>query len=188
MGRGLRAVAPVAFGSRQRADKERGFYTSIFAGLPSLHNLISGYALGRHLLRRPDINAVRFNDLVANAALPATQRRDVNALRPYKGFSVINMYLSDSNSNYNSLQVYATKRKGNSTFSVSYTWSKALGDTVGGGNGDGVPTGEDPFNRRVNYGPLSFDRRHILVTSYTYRIPTLKDSNAFTKSVWTDGC
>lgn len=138
---------------------------------------------GRHLLRRPDINAVPFNTLVANAALPAAQRRDVNALRPYKGFSVINMYLSDSNSNYNALQVYATKRKGNTSFTVSYTWSKALGDTVGGGNSDGVPTGEDPFNRSINYGPLSFDRRHILVTTYTYRVPLFKQFNGLVRNV-----
>ena len=138
---------------------------------------------GRHLIRRPDINAPLFATLVANAALPAAQRKATNALRPYKGFSTINMYLSDANANYNALQLYATKRKGNSTFTASYTWSKALSDTPGGGIGDGVPVGEDPGDRHVNYGPLSFDRRHILVTTYTYRVPFFEKSNALIRNV-----
>jgi len=126
---------------------------------------------GRHLLRQPDINQATFEALVANAALPTAQRASVNALRPYKGYAAIRMRLSDSTSNYNSLQVYAAKRKGGVTFTTSYTWSKALADTSG--NGDNP---EDPFNRRFNYGPVSFDRRHIFVTTYTYRIPFFRKS------------
>jgi hypothetical protein len=122
--------------------------------------------LGRHLLRQPDINQPTFDALRANAALPSSQRAETNALRPYKGFSAIRMRLSDSNSNYNALQLYATKRKGDLTMTAGYTWSKALADTSG--NGDNP---EDPFNRRFNYGPVSFDRRHIFFTSYTYRFP-----------------
>jgi hypothetical protein len=57
---------------------------------------------------------------------------------------------------------------------VSYTWSKALGDASG--NGDDP---EDAFNRTFNYGPVSFDRRHIFVTTYTYRMPFFRKSNAF---------
>jgi hypothetical protein len=34
---------------------------------------------------------------------------------------------------------------------------------------------EDPFNRAFNYGPASFDRRHIFVATYTYSIPFLRD-------------
>ncbi len=121
---------------------------------------------GRHLLRQPDVNQATFEVLAANAALPSAQRASTNALRPYKGFSQIRMRLSDSTSNYNALQVYATKRKGNLTMTTTYTWSKALSDSSG--NGDNL---EDPFNRRFNYGPTTFDRRHIFVTTYTYRIP-----------------
>jgi hypothetical protein len=128
----------------------------------------------RHLLRQPDINQPSFEALRANAALPSAQRASTNALRPFKGYSQIRMRLSDSNSNYNALQVYAAKRKGDLTMTVSYTWSKALGDASG--NGDDP---EDPFNRSFNYGPVSFDRRHIFVTTYTYRMPFFRKSNAF---------
>ncbi|MEW6129928.1 MAG: carboxypeptidase regulatory-like domain-containing protein [Acidobacteriota bacterium] len=125
--------------------------------------------LGRHLLRQPDINAPSFADLLANSQLPTAQRKATNALRPYKGFAAINFRLSDANSNYHALQLFGAKRKGDLTMTVSYTWSKSLADASG--NGDGVDAGEEPFNRRANYGPTSFDRRHIFVTTYTYRIP-----------------
>jgi Carboxypeptidase regulatory-like domain len=127
---------------------------------------------GRHLLRQPDINQATFDALRANAALPEAQRASVNFLRPFKGYSAIRMRLSDSNANYNALQLYAAKRKGDLTMTVSYTWSKALASTSG--NGDNP---EDPFNTSFNYGPTNFDRRQIFVTTYTYRLPFFRKSN-----------
>ena len=128
--------------------------------------------LGRHLLRNPDINTPTFAEQLANLALPAAQRKSTNALRPYKGFAAINFRLSDANSSYHALQFFGAKRKGDLTMTASYTWSKSLADASG--NGDGVDVGDEPFNRRANYGPTSFDRRHIFVTSYTYRIPLFR--------------
>jgi len=126
---------------------------------------------GRHLIRQPDLNAAPFTALAANAALPSPL--SVNALRPYKGFTRILYRLSDATSNYNGMQLYAAKRTGNLEFTASYTWSKVLTDTSG--NGDGLDVGEDPFNRHYNYGPASFDRRHIFVSTYDYQIPFLRD-------------
>jgi hypothetical protein len=135
---------------------------------------------GRHLLRQPDINAPTFEALVENQKLPTAQRKSTNALRPYKGFSELRMRLSDANSSYHALQLYATKRKGQLTMTASYTWSKSLADASG--NGDGVDAGEDPFDRRLNFGPTSFDRRHIFVTTYTYRIPFFRKSNSIARA------
>jgi hypothetical protein len=135
---------------------------------------------GRHLLRQPDINAPSFEALVENQKLPSAQRKSTNALRPYKGFSEIRMRLSDANSNYHGLQLYAAKRKGQLTMTASYTWSKSLADASG--NGDGVDAGEDPFNRKLNYGPTTFDRRHIFVTTYTYRLPFLRRWHAVARA------
>ena len=128
---------------------------------------------GRHLIRQPDLNQAPFDKLVANAALPTAQQVNINALRPYKGFTAISYRLSDANSNYNGLQLYAAKRKGDLELTAAYTWSKVLTDTSG--NGDGLDVGEDPFNRHYNYGPATFDRRHIFVTTYDYRIPFLRN-------------
>jgi hypothetical protein len=122
--------------------------------------------LGRHLVRAPDINQAPFEVLAANAALPAAQRQSVNALRPFKGFSTIPTRLSDSTSNYHALQLYANKRTGSLTLTGSYTWSKVLTDA--NGNGDNP---ENYLDRHFAYGPANFDRRHIFVATYTYRIP-----------------
>jgi hypothetical protein len=128
---------------------------------------------GRHLIRQPDLNAAPFAALAANAALPTAQQVSVNALRPYKGFTSISYRLSDANSNYNGLQLYAAKRKGDLELTASYTWSHVLTDTSG--NADGLDVGEDPFNRHYNYGPATFDRRNIFVTTYDYQIPFLRN-------------
>ena len=125
--------------------------------------------LGRHLIRQPDINAPSFAALTANLPANGGPNANINALRPYKGYNRILYRLSDANSNYNGLQLYAAKRKGNLELTASYTWSKALTDTSA--NGDVVDVGEDPFNRRSNHGLATFDRRHIFVTTYDYQIP-----------------
>jgi len=130
--------------------------------------------LGRRLLRQPDINQPSFESLQANADAPSSQRVSVNALRPYKGFSEIRMYLGDTNSNYNALQIYATRRKGDLTMTASYTFSKALADASD--NSDNL---EDPFNRSFNYGPASFDVRHIFVTTWSWRLPFFRKTRGF---------
>jgi hypothetical protein len=123
--------------------------------------------LGRHLISQPDINAAPFSAIRANLLLPPAQQVNQNALRPYKGYSSIRMRLSDSVSNYNSMQLYATKRKGDLKMTAGYTWSKALADSSG--NGDNP---EDAVNNRhFNYGPTNFDRRHVFFTSYIYSLP-----------------
>jgi hypothetical protein len=128
---------------------------------------------GRHLIRAPNINFPSFATLAANYALPSSQQLVLNAMVPYKGYSTINEYLSDSNSNYNALQVHLTKRKGNIVMTANYTWSKALSDSSGN-----YSSGEDAvefLNRSYNYGPTSFDRRHLFVSTYTYRMPFLRN-------------
>lgn len=127
---------------------------------------------GRHLIRMPNINFPSFDVLTANYALPTSQQKVLNAMVPYHGYSTIDEYLSDSNSNYNALQVHLTKRKGNVVMTVNYTWSKALADSSGNYN-----SGEDAveyLSRSYNYGPTTYDRRQLFVSTYTYRMPFLR--------------
>lgn len=128
--------------------------------------------LGRHLLRQPDINQIPFNINAANAALPSSQQAATAYLRPYKGFSNIQTYLSDSTSNYHALQTYVSKRKGSVFFTAGYTWSKVLGDSSGQGDGS-----ENYRNRHFNYGPLNFDRRHAFVGTFVWELPRLQNMN-----------
>ncbi|HXA52461.1 MAG TPA: TonB-dependent receptor [Candidatus Acidoferrum sp.] len=134
--------------------------------------------LGRHLLRQPNINQIPFALNVANAALPTAQQLPSAALYPYKGFTNITQYRSDSTSNYHALQAYAARRMGNVTFTVSYTFSKALGDSSGQGDNP-----ENYLDRHYNYGPLSFDRRHAFVATYVWYLPRLGTWNVVARNV-----
>ncbi len=132
--------------------------------------------LGRHLIRQPDINQPTFDQLRAN--LPPGPNVNVNALRPFKGYTAIRMRLSDSTSNYHGMQLYAAKRKGDLLMTASYTWSKVLTDASGFNDNP-----EDPFNRRFNYGPATFDRRHVFALTYTYTLKMFSRTRGFVKAV-----
>jgi hypothetical protein len=81
---------------------------------------------------------------------------------------VASTFLFDNglNSNYNSLQASLNKRfaKGLS-FMASYTYSKALGYTTASGYLI------NPFDRRANYGPLDFDRKHAFTFGHLWELP-----------------
>ncbi|HWX53163.1 MAG TPA: carboxypeptidase regulatory-like domain-containing protein [Verrucomicrobiae bacterium] len=139
--------------------------------------------LARHLVRQPNINVPTF--AVADA-VPANTR--TNTIRPFLGYTDITQFRSDGNSNYNALQLSASKRKGNLVATVSYTYAKALGQ-VSGINDNPEP--ECPFTcllgngqtvswRQFYYGPLGFDRRQAFVATYTYSLPFFKSQRGVT--------
>ena len=138
--------------------------------------------VGHHLIREPNINTPSFALLEANQNLPTAQRLATNSLLPYKGFTTIGYYKSDSNSNYNALQVRATRRKGNVLFTVNYTWSHALADTPG--NFNSTTDAIEFDNRHYNYGPTNYDRRHLFVGTYTYRLPFKFKTNYLARSAF----
>ena len=129
---------------------------------------------GRDLLWQPEINQPSFEVLSANAALPAADRANTNFLRPYRGYSSIRQRRSDAFSDYNALQLYLNKRRGDIRYTVSYTLSKATG--LGSGNGDNPLAAEGytpgaPFDVDFFVGPTTYDRRHALITTFTYQVP-----------------
>jgi Carboxypeptidase regulatory-like domain len=132
-------------------------------------------ALGRHLLWERNINAVpvgaQFLELhpenrdptTTGTALPA------NFLRPYAGYGNINLFEFASTSSYNSLQVRAVRRMSRGLqVQMSYTFSKVLGSS----NSDTDTVNAFGLNpRHYDYGPVSFDRTHVMSWSYTYMLP-----------------
>jgi hypothetical protein len=130
--------------------------------------------LGRHILRTPSINNASWtpqgfipvspnpNTMACPAGInaaafqcsalgfaPAGLSKD--QIRPYLGYSGLNLALGDADSNYNALQVSMTKRAGILTATFAYTYSKAMGD--GGGATDGYnenPEPECPFTCLVS--------------------------------------
>ena len=173
----IRGGAPSAlsiFGTLAAIDPELKTPRTMNFSLGVQHELAGGIFveanfvgnLGRHLTRNPDINAIPFG--IA----------DSPANRPYKGYGVINQRKSDANSYYYAGQFYIAKRKGDFLGTGSYTWGKVLTDAS---NFNDNP--EDAFNRRFNYGPAVFDRRHIFVATYTYAPSWFRGMKGFLKTL-----
>jgi Carboxypeptidase regulatory-like domain len=160
--------------------RQLNFSVSVQRELPGGHFTEVAYVgnRGRDLLWQPEINQASFEALRANAALPAAERANTNFLRPYKGYSSIRQRRSDAFANYNSLQLYLNKRRGDIRYTVSYTLSKAIG--LGSGNGDNPLAAEGFTPGAVEdldffVGPTTYDRRHALVTTWTYEMPFLRE-------------
>ncbi len=123
----------------------------------------------RHLWLAQPFNQAPFG----SAWLPATQdptkppkfdgttNLKVDTYRPYAGFTAGTDYTWGTNNNYNSLQTSISRRFGRAQFTGAYTWSKALG----------VSVGNQLDTRTAGYGPLPQDRTQSLVFSYIYDLP-----------------
>ena len=129
----------------------------------------------RHLWLAQPFNTAPFG----SAWLPSTQdptvtpkfdgttNLPVSMYRPYAGYTNAPGGIGDTdytwgtNNNYNALQAALNKRVGHLQFGISYSWSKALGVSVG------HPTD----TRTAGYGPLPQDRTQSLVVNYIYEIP-----------------
>jgi hypothetical protein len=163
--------------------------------------------LGRHILRGPNINAPTWTAADLNyAANPAPNSGlsnpppcptsnahclATNQIRTYLGWSDVPQERSDVTSNYNSLQLSASKRKGFITTTLSYTFSKTMGED--GGVGDAYnenPEPECPFTcllsngqtvtwKQYEHGKVSFDRTHIFAASYTLSEPWFRNRKGF---------
>ena len=133
--------------------------------------LDAGYvgSKGSHLLITRDINQP-----VASAAV-ALGQINPNAVRPYPGFASISTYESTGNSIYHSLQVSAVKRfAGSLSLQASYTFSKLI---------DNVLTPVNSYeSSRLERGIASFDRTHVLTTSYIWEIPFAHQLTSWRKS------
>lgn len=81
---------------------------------------------------------------------------------------------SNSNSNYNSLQVSVNKRFSHGLqMLLSYTWSHSIDDYSGTDVNDITVTPGNLVNQQKNYATSDFDRRHRFVASYLYSLPNL---------------
>jgi len=138
---------------------------------------------GQHLLQRRSINAPSYGAAYlaqnqdptapASATAPGARALPVDLLRPYQGFGQIQYIEPSTSSNYHSLQSSLNRRFSRGLLlGVNYTWSKALGtqsNDLPGITGFGAPHTLD--NRRANYGPLDFDRRHNFSVNWVYELP-----------------
>lgn len=106
-------------------------------------------------------------------ALPA------DFLRAYPGYGTVGMRRFGGSANYHSLQLTVNRRFSRSVaYGMAYTFSKVMG--TANGDGDFI----NPIcSRCADYRRLAFDRTHMLVVNYDWKLPGLKDANPFLKQV-----
>ena len=88
-------------------------------------------------------------------------------LRPYLGYGDILYYEYGYNSSYHSLQVTANRRMKRMTAGLAYTWSRAMGYA----ESDTITLSNLVSPKVWNYGPLPYDRAHILKGNWLFEIP-----------------
>jgi len=128
----------------------------------------------RHLYLAQPFNDVPFGsawqpytqDPTVTPQFNGTTNLPANLYRPYPGYTAATDYTWGTNANYNSLQTSLNRRFGSLQVGAAYTWSKAIGVSVG-----------HPTNtRQAGYGPLAQDRTQSLVVNYIYNLPKVSRS------------
>ncbi len=114
--------------------------------------------VGRHL----------FLALNRNQAVPGPG--DYDPRRPFYNLYGLTQglyqYCNCDNSNYNSLQTKLQKQFSHGfDFLLTYTYSKALGDSEGAGGFS------DSYDVRASYGPMSWDRTHTITLEHDIDLP-----------------
>jgi hypothetical protein len=139
-----------------------------------------------HLLRNRNINAPPYgaafrpenqDPTLPPSPIPGATALGPDFLRPYLGYGDINYFEPAASSNYHSLQSSLQRRfKNGLLLGIAYTWGKALGTSSLDGvafNAFGIARIDDN-ERRANYGPLNFDRRHSFVGNFVWEVPGTK--------------
>ena len=91
------------------------------------------------------------------------------------GSAYLEQIVTNGRADYDALQLRMQRRmRGGLSYTVAYTWSKALGDfldhlSAGGGAIGNAPS--STYAMEKDYGLLAFDIPHRLVTSFIYELP-----------------
>jgi outer membrane receptor protein involved in Fe transport len=134
---------------------------------------------GTHLLGALDLNEVQpglaySSGLIApTATITSANTPLLNLIRPYLGYAAFSQAIEPwFNSNYNSLQVYGTKRfRADTTVSFSYTWARNLTDN----QSDRSNAAQNTYNfNEGEYGPALYDRTQVFNLNFVYNLPFFK--------------
>lgn len=136
--------------------------------LPGQFLLELGYIgkLSRHLVSEININQLPAGTVQRNPGI------NVDALRPYLGYSSIRHSGQRGSSNYNALTTTVERRfRRGLSLQGAYTWSKSI--DFASSFRDIAMNSYDLSRER---GLSDFDRAHIVVISYVYELPFFKSS------------
>ena len=125
---------------------------------------------GTHLQRRYDLNQ-------------QYRQQELRSLRPYAGFSTINIISDGSNSIYNSGSLTLRRHFSRQTFiRLAYTYAKSIDESsnTGGTIQYNFPTAQDSRNLKGERGRSDFDIGHSFAASFVWapklsRNPLLRD-------------
>lgn len=131
--------------------------------------------VGLHLERARDLNQLP----VGTLQNPANRGVNVNVLRPYKGFSSIEMRETATRSKYNGLQMEFSRRfAGGFSYDIAYTYAKNMDN------------GSDFRARLYNsydgsnfWGPADNDTRHVAVINFIYELPFWRKGQSLTNKL-----
>ena len=91
------------------------------------------------------------------------------------GSAYLEQIVTNGRADYDALQARMQKRmSGGLSYTVAYTWGKAMGDFLDHLSAGGGATGNAPgstYAMEKDYGLLAFDIKHRLVTSFIYELP-----------------
>lgn len=117
---------------------------------------------GRHSLGELDLNQPTL------AAREANPTANVNAVRPYLGYSFFQARVPAFTNTYSSLQVSLNHRITHGlTAGIAYTWSKNLTDQ----STDRGAANTNTYNPKMDYGPSSLNTPQIFIANYVYQLP-----------------
>jgi hypothetical protein len=181
------SLAPTAFD--WKPPKVYGWNVGVQLKLPSAFTLDVAYvgSESRNLIDLRQINAVPYGAKYLpenqdptrgqlggppSSSLPGGNALPDDFLRPYPGYSNINLWEFTAFSNYHALQTSLSRRFDKGLMvGVNYTWSKALGTA----NDDYFNARIDGRDREANYAPLAIDRPHHFVANFVYQTPKAVD-------------
>lgn len=175
------------------------YSASIQTKLPLATTLEVAYvgSLARHLMQVTNLNAVPYGatflpqnqdptKVKSNPTAPlGSNAYDTNFLRPYQGYTDINLEGFGATTNYNSMQVKLDRRFAKGLFlAAAFTWSKCLGTA----SGDGDTFRIDNLSRFALYAPCNFNIPRNLTINYVYALPGARHwgplNNAATRAVF----
>jgi Carboxypeptidase regulatory-like domain len=107
----------------------------------------------------------------ANLGFTATGLYPINLFRLNPFLGTANVLSDNSSSNYNGLQIEFRQRISHGlTLNANYTFSHAMNDRYNK-NVDNIGNFATLRNRRLDYGPSTFDLRHVFQAFGTYDLP-----------------
>jgi hypothetical protein len=148
----------------QRQLYSRGFIDVSYVG-----------SRGDDQIQPVDINMPQPADVVAvNGSL--------NLVRPYQGYTTINMRQTTAYSNYwGILSQFRHDAGRNGTLTLNYTLSRNR--TTSTNDRDAVDIPQNPLDLEAEYADARTDRRHIFTATYIYELPFFRDEeNVFLKA------